>query len=264
MSLAGEERRIGIMTLLNEKGKVIASELSQLFEVSTETIRRDLDELEKDNKLKKVYGGAVKFKVEVEPAHYEREIIRAEAKRKIGFLAAGLIEDNDVIVIDEGSTALQIIHFLDNKHNLTILTSSIPALMLLIEHQKRGIFDGKIIFIGGEVNAKHLRVSGPIAEKIMEDFFVNKSFVSVDGISLEHGVTSYDYDRSFFTRKLINCSETSIVVADHSKIAKRTVAKITDLADIHIVVSDQAPPEEWAAGLDNLNLRWIHDSKEVN
>ncbi|MCD9022932.1 DeoR/GlpR family DNA-binding transcription regulator [Cohnella silvisoli] len=258
MSLAGEERKSSIMNLLNEKGKVIANELAQLFDVTTETIRRDLDELEKDNKLKKVYGGAVKFKVEVEPAHYEREFIHAEAKRKIGFLAAGLIEDNDVIVVDEGSTALQIIHFLDNKHNLTILTSSIPALMLLIEHQKRGSFDGKIIFIGGEVNAKHLRVSGPIAEKIMEDFYVNKSFVSVDGVSLENGVTSYDYDRAVFTRKLIRSSETAIVVADHSKIVKRTVAKIADLQDIHIIVSDQAPPTEWIAKLNNMDLRWIN------
>jgi len=262
VSLAGEERKMSIMTLLNEKGKVIASELSQLFEVSTETIRRDLDELEKENKLKKVYGGAVKFKVEVEPAHYEREFIHAEAKRKIGFLAAALIEDNDVIVVDEGSTALQIIHFLDNKHNLTILTSSIPALMLLIEHHKRGTFDGKIIFIGGEVNAKHLRVSGPIAEKIMEDFYVNKSFVSVDGVSIENGITSYDYERAVFTKKLIRCSETAIVVADFSKIAKRTVAKIVDLHDIHIIVSDQAPPTEWKSSLKKMDLRWINPQIE--
>ncbi|BBI31940.1 DeoR family transcriptional regulator [Cohnella abietis] len=258
MSLAGEERKLSIMNLLNEKGKVIANELSQLFEVSTETIRRDLDDLEKENKLKKVYGGAVKFKVEVEPAHYERESIHAEAKRKIGFLAAGLIEDNDVIVVDEGSTALQIIHFLENKQNLTILTSSIPTLMLLIEYNKRGTFDGKIIFIGGEVNAKHLRVSGPIAEKIMEDFYVNKSFVSVDGVSLENGITSYDYDRAAFTRKLIRSSETTIVVADHSKIVKRTVAKIADLKDIHIIVSDQEPPEGWSDTLKSLDLRWIN------
>ncbi|QJD81928.1 DeoR/GlpR family DNA-binding transcription regulator [Cohnella herbarum] len=258
MSLAGEERKTSIMDLLNERGKVIASELSQLFEVSTETIRRDLDELEKENKLKKVYGGAVKFRVEVELGHNEREFVHAEAKRKIGFLAAELIEDNDVIVVDEGSTALQIIHFLVNKRNLTILTSSIPALMLLIEHQKRNKYDGKIIFIGGEVNAKHLRVSGPIAEKIMDDFYVNKSFVSVDGISLKNGVSSYDYERSVFTKKLIRCAETAIVVADSSKVDKRTVAKIVDMEDIHIIISDQAPPTEWKPALMKMDLRWIH------
>lgn len=257
MSLAGEERKKSIMAILNEKGKVSASELSLLFEVTTETIRRDLDELEKENKLKKVYGGAVKFKVEVEPPHYEREFIHAEAKRKIGALAAELIEDNDVIVIDEGSTALQIIHCLESKSNLTILTSSIPALMLLIEHHKRGTFDGKIIFIGGEVNAKHLRVSGAIAEKIMEDFYVNKSFISVDGVSLENGITSYDYDRAVFTKKLMQCSETTIVLADSSKVIKRTVAKIADLKDVHIIVSDQSPPKEWSAALKKKNVRWI-------
>jgi DeoR/GlpR family transcriptional regulator of sugar metabolism len=165
-------------------------------------------------------------------------------------------------VVDEGSTALQILHFLDNKHHLTILTNSIPALMLLIEHQKRGTFDGKLIFIGGEVSAKHLRVSGPISEKIMEDFYVNKSFVSVDGVSLENGISSYDYEKAVFTRKIIRCSETAIVVADFSKIDKRTVAKIADLREIHMIVSEQAPPEEWKAALQKMELRWIHPEIE--
>ncbi|BBH22255.1 DeoR family transcriptional regulator [Paenibacillus baekrokdamisoli] len=262
MSLAGEERKRSIMTLLNEKGKVNVSELSQIFDVSTETIRRDLDELEKDNKLKKVYGGAVKFKVEVEPPHYEREFIHAEAKRVIGALAAELIEDNDVIIIDEGSTALQIIQFLESKRNLTILTSSIPSLISLIDHQKRGLYDGKIIFIGGEVNARHLRVSGPIAEKIMEDFYVNKSFLSVDGISLENGLTSYDLDRALFTRKLIRSSETAILLADSSKIAKRTVAKIMDLPDIHMIVSEEGPPSGWIPSLKEMQIRWISPVSE--
>lgn len=258
MSLAGEDRKISIMTLLNEKGKVIARELALLFEVTTETIRRDLDELEKENKLKKIYGGAVKFKVEIEPPLYERELINAEAKSKIGFQAAELIDDNDVIIVDEGSTALQIIHFLEGKHNVTILTNSIPALMLLIEHKKRGSFDGKIILIGGEVNVKHLRVSGPIAEKIIEDFYVNKAFISVDGVSLEHGITSYDYEQAVLTRELIRCSETVIVVADESKIAKRTLAKIVDLHDVHIIVSDQAPPNGWIPKLKDSDVRWVH------
>ncbi|OKP83049.1 DeoR/GlpR family DNA-binding transcription regulator [Paenibacillus sp. P32E] len=263
MSLASEERKETIMTLLNERGKVIANELSLLFEVSTETIRRDLDELEKENKLKKVYGGAVKFKVEVEPPLLEREAIHVEAKRKIGILAAGLIEDNDVIVVDEGSTALQIIHCLEGKQHLTILTNSVPALMLLIEFQKRGTFNGKLIFIGGEVSAKHLRVSGPIAEKVLEGFYVNKSFVSVDGVSLENGITSYDYEKAVFTRQMIRNSEMAIVVADSSKIDKRTVAKIADLDEIHMIVTDQAPSPKWKAPLQKIAVQWIYPQGEI-
>ncbi|QHT62260.1 DeoR/GlpR transcriptional regulator [Paenibacillus lycopersici] len=257
MSLAGEERKRSIMTLLGERGNVNVVELSQLFEVSTETIRRDLDELEKDNRLKKVYGGAVKLTRESEPAYYEREVIRAEEKRRIGALAANLIEDNDVLIIDEGSTAMQILHHLEGKCDLTVLVCSIPTLTLLVDYQKRGTFDGRIIFIGGEINAKHLRVSGPIAEKIMEDFYVNKSFISVDGLSLEHGITGYDYDRALFSRKLIRCSESVIVVADGSKIGKRTVAKIGELSDVHMIVSDIGIPKGWEAGIEALGVKWL-------
>jgi len=257
MSLAGEERKKSILKQLAYKGKVHVNELAQKFEVTTETIRRDLDDLEKDSKLKKVYGGAVKFKTEVEPAYYEREVSHAEEKRLIGTLAAKLIEDNDVLVIDEGSTVMQIIHHLEGKRNLTILVCSIPALTLMIECQKRGTLDGKIIFIGGEVNAKHLRVSGPIAEKMMEDFYVNKAFVSTDGLSLEYGISGYDYERALFTRKLIRCSETAIVLADSSKIAKRTVAKIADLSDIHYVISNSGPPAGWDTPLQEIGVTWI-------
>lgn len=258
MSLAGEERKRSIIAMLGEHGKVNVSELSRHFEVSTETIRRDLDELEKDNKLKKVYGGAVKHKVDIELAYSEREIIHAEEKRIIGVLAANLIDDNDVIVIDEGSTAMQILHCLEGKRNLTIFVCSIPTLTLLIDYYNRGSYDGKIIFIGGEVNPKHLRVSGPIAEKIMEDFYVNKSFISVDGVSLTNGLTSYDYDRALFTRKLIRSAETVIALADESKIGKRTVAKIAELAGVRYVVSNIAPPSDWQQGLQDLGISWIH------
>lgn len=257
LSLASEARKETIMNLLNEKGRVIAGELSALFEVSTETIRRDLDELERESKLKKVYGGAVKFKPEPEPALFEREAVNVEAKRKIGALSAALVEDNDVIIVDEGSTALQIIHCLEGKRNVTILTNFIPALMAIIEFQKRGTFDGKLVFIGGEVSAQHLRVAGPIAEKVLEDFYVNKAFVSVDGVSLKYGITSYDYEKSAFTRQMVRHSEVAIVVADFSKIDKRTVAKITDLAEIQQIVSDREPPAEWKPALDKMGITWV-------
>ncbi|ACS98897.1 DeoR/GlpR family DNA-binding transcription regulator [Paenibacillus sp. JDR-2] len=257
MSLAGEERRNRILEMLGIKGKVNVNELARQFEVTTETIRRDLDDLEKSGKLKKVYGGAVKLKTEIEPAYSEREIIYAEEKQAIGMLAAGLVEDNDVLVIDEGSTAMQIIPHLTDKRNLTILVCSIPTLTLLLEYQRNGLIDGRTIFIGGEVNPKHLRVSGPIAEKMMEDFYVNKAFVSVDGVSLENGLTGFDYERALFTRKLMLCSQTKVVVADSSKIGKRTVARIADLSDVDYVVSNSEPPTGWNGILQDKGVTWL-------
>jgi DeoR/GlpR family transcriptional regulator of sugar metabolism len=257
MSLAGEERKNKILDLLSEKGKVKAGELSLRFDVTTETIRRDLDELEQENKLKKVYGGAIKVKAEIELPYYERQFMHSEAKSQIGLLAAGLIEDQDVIAIDEGSTTLQILHHLANKQNLTIMTCSISAMLLLVEYQKKGTFHGKIILIGGEVNSQHLRITGPIAENMMDNYFVNKAFISVDGISPNYGITSYDTDRAMFSRKLIKCSQQAIVVADSAKLSLRNVARIAGLNEIETIVCNEQPPEDWNDLLIAYGVTWL-------
>jgi DeoR/GlpR family transcriptional regulator of sugar metabolism len=263
VSLIGEERKRKILELLNEKGKVKVRELAELFNVSTESVRRYLDELNSENKLKKVYGGAVKTNGAVEPPHLERININAEAKQKIGKLAADFVEDNDVIVIDEGSTPLTMIEYLWDKKNITIMTSSIPALTILIDYKKKQLFTGRVIFIGGEVNAEHLRVSGFIAEKIMEDFYVNKAFISVDGITIDHGITSFDPDKALLVRKFIQHAEQTIVLADHSKIGNRSYVKIGNLEDVDMVICDQQAPSEWEMGIRAKGIEWISSPNEL-
>ncbi|WNS42889.1 DeoR/GlpR family DNA-binding transcription regulator [Paenibacillus sp. MMS20-IR301] len=257
MSLAGEERKLSIMNLLNEYGKVTAADLARMFEVTSETIRRDLDELEKDNKLKKVYGGAIKPKTEAEPTLVERSCINQEAKEKIGYLAFTLIDDHDVIFLDEGTTPLQMIPYIGQRTGVTVLTSSISAMMALIELQKREQFDGKIIMLGGVVSAKHLRVSGAFTEAGMSDLFVNKAFVTVDALSVEHGFTSYDYEKAVLTRKWIQQCDLSVVLADSSKWNKRSLAKICGFDNVDVVISELEPPEEWKDRLEQSGTRWM-------
>ncbi|UOQ43309.1 DeoR/GlpR family DNA-binding transcription regulator [Halobacillus salinarum] len=262
MSLVAEERKKEILDLMDKNGKVKVSDLAAQLDVSTETIRRHLDDLENENKLKKVYGGAIPVPHKTEPPHYERAAIRSEEKNYIGKIAAACVQDYDVIVIDEGSTPLQMIPYLKHKLSLTIMTCSIPALYSLIESTKRHELDAKIIFIGGEVSTEHLRISGPIAEKMMEDFFVNKAFIATDGVDLNHGVTSYDPNKALFTRKLIEQSQETYILADHSKIGCRTYVKMADLEDVFAVVSDLPAPEEWIASLNHMSTKWLSNEKK--
>ncbi|KGP73808.1 DeoR/GlpR family DNA-binding transcription regulator [Pontibacillus yanchengensis] len=262
MSLVAEERKREIIHLLEQQGKVKVSELAERLNVSTETIRRHLDDLEHESKLKKVYGGAIKLQVQTEPPHYERSSIRMEEKQTIGKLAAQQVRDHDVIVIDEGSTPLQMIPFLTDKTNLTIMTCSVPALNTLIDYTKKQLIDARVIFIGGEVSAEHLRVSGPIAEKMMEDFFVNKAFIATDGVALDHGATSYDPNKALFTRKLIEHAEEAFILADHSKIGIRTYAKMANLDQISAVISDIDSPGEWQHTLTRFQTEWISPKAE--
>lgn len=258
MSLFGEERKQIILQLVNSNGKVRTNELVEKLQVSSESIRRYLEELEAEKRLKRVYGGAVKLNLErSEPSHMSREVIRADEKKRIGRAAAELVQDNDTIVIDEGTTPLQMIGYLSQKKDLTILTSSITALNLLNEHQNGGLLFAEVYFLGGKVNAKHHRVGGSFAEKMMKDFFVDKAFLSVDGLLLNKGITCYDPERAALARRFIENANESIVLADSSKIGTCTLCKVAEMKEIDIVISDTAAPDEWNAELQAHNVTWL-------
>lgn len=258
MSLAGEERKEYIVSLLESNGKVRTVDLIKRFNVSSETIRRYLEELEKENKLKRVYGGAVKIDLDHdEPSHLNREVLHSEEKKKIGKMAAGLVQDNDIVIIDEGTTPLQMIPHLIFKNNLTIITSSIPALSRLISYDNKGLFSGEIIIVGGTVQSKHLRVAGSICEHMMDNIYADKAFIAVDGVLTSKGITGNNVDKSLLSKKYIDNSRQSIVLADHSKIGTYHFYKISDLKDIDTVISNVSAPGEWSQYLKEYGVGWM-------
>lgn len=258
MSLVGEERKEVIIHLLNYAGKVRTNELVEKLQVSSETIRRYLEELESEKKLKRVYGGAVKINYDrEEPSHLTREVSHAEEKKQIGRAAAKLVQDNDAIVIDDGTTTLHMLSYLINKKNLKILTISVPALNVLMDYLNRELFTGEVYFIGGKVQSKHFRTVGTLAEKMMQNFFVDKAFISIDGILAHKGITSYDADKAMLGRRFIEHSQEIIVLTDHSKIGISTFYKVADLKEIDSVISDVPAPKEWRHELDQRGVNWI-------
>ncbi|GGI45557.1 DeoR family transcriptional regulator [Paenibacillus marchantiophytorum] len=258
MSLIGESRKEYILNQINSEGKVITHELVDVFQVSSETVRRYLEDLEETNQLKRVYGGAVKIsRSREEPSHLNREVLHVDEKRKIGQAAALLVEDNEVIFIDDGSTTLQMIEHLLHKQDLTILTNSIPALFSLIDYKNRDLYSGEIFFIGGKVSSLQSRVVGSLAEKLVEHFYADKAFISIDGIMIDKGITSFDEERGQLVRKMMEHAKMSVVVADHSKIGMVQFYKMSDLKEIDVIVSGVPAPEEWKAELDRVSVEWI-------
>ncbi|MGE5704167.1 MAG: DeoR/GlpR family DNA-binding transcription regulator [Clostridia bacterium] len=258
MSLVGEERKEYILEQLHTAGKVRTNDLVEKLQVSSETIRRYLEELEYENKCKRVYGGAVKINLDrEEPSLFTREILYAEEKKRIGRVAASLVQNGDIIVIDDGTTSLQMIHFLGNKKNLTIITNSVTALTLLVDSVNKGLLDCEIYFIGGKVQPKHFRITGSVAQDMLENFYVDKAFVSIDGIVLNKGITSFDAERALMVRKFIDHAKQSIVLTDHSKLGSSNLYKIADLKEIDIVISDVPAPKDWVAQLDAKDIEWL-------
>lgn len=257
MSLAFEDRKRTILKKLVVERKIYVPDLAETLNVSSETIRRDLDRLEKEGKLRKVYGGAVLADVDIsEPTFEQKSSINQGEKRAIAKAAASLIEDGDIIMIGNGTTPLEIIRYLHDKKNITLITHSAPVLKLAIE-----TFKGKLIFIGGEVDSKQQSTHGPLAEIALKQIKANKAFISAGGISVEGGITDYDLNEAFMSRLLLERSEELIVLADHSKFGNTTFAQICELKRATAVVSDWTCPLEWKEALEKQNIHLMLGKK---
>ncbi|AZV42656.1 DeoR/GlpR family DNA-binding transcription regulator [Peribacillus asahii] len=253
MSLLAEERKKQIIEMIESQGQVKVNDLAKDFEVSTETIRRYLEDLESENKLKKVYGGAIKVDSEEEPSMFEREILRIDEKKQIGQKAASLIQKGDVIFIDEGSTTLQMASSLTDLLDVTIITNSFPLVTMLMKYESKGLFTGDIIFLGGHVNSKHFRASGSLAEKMAKDFYVNKAFIAIDGVHPETGITSFDLEKCLLSKIFIHNASETFVLADHTKLNVKATYKIESLKEIDHLITNVPMPTDW--NIQDMN--WI-------
>lgn len=258
MSLASIERKKKILDSLEKNGKVKVKDLAVLLKVSTETIRKYLDDLESEKKLKKVYGGAIPLTFfNQEPTISERAVINQDGKEKIGELAVSLIQDDDVIAIDEGTTPLYLAKSLKNKNNITIVTPSINSLTVLMELIQQNVFTGKIILIGGQVDVYHQRVVGEHALEMLNNIYVDKNFIAADGLSITDGLTNYDLTKGMVTKKLIEHANQTILLIDHTKLDKRTHYKMATLHNIDIVICDKPYPKGWEDTLLEAEVQWL-------
>ncbi|UKS25269.1 DeoR/GlpR family DNA-binding transcription regulator [Paenibacillus sp. HWE-109] len=250
MSLTYEDRRMTILNQLEMEGKVQVHHLSEMLAVSTETVRRDLDRLEKEGKLRKVYGGAVKMRLElVEPPFLKRAQMMKAEKAAIGKLAASLIQDGETIMMDNGTTTIEIMPYLKDRTNITLITHSVPILNLAME-----TFRGRIIFVGGEINMEFQAAAGSLTDQMLDQFKVNKAFISVGGISLTDGITDFHLAEAIVSRKMIQRAEESILVTDHTKFGMSTFARVSKLEEISMVITDSGCSKEWIDAIETLGI----------
>lgn len=233
--------------------------LSDHLEVSPETIRRDLFALENEGKLKRVYGGAIKPTFHNGEAPYTlRQTLHPEEKRAIGQRAAELIQDGSTIVIDVGTTTLELAQAIQGKKGLTVLTNSLPVASALLESINRSAFTGKVIILGGEANPEQRSISGTLCEQMMSQFHVDQAFLSVGGISLANGITDFDFNEAAVSRVFAASAQEVIVLADHSKLGITTFARIIPLGQADIIISSQESPDEWAQEIKRGGVQWIN------
>lgn len=241
------ERRKYILDELDQYNRVMVNDLAKVLNVTTETIRRDLDLLHKEGKLTKIHGGALKKKDHTTELFFnKRQNENIGEKRRIAMEASKLIEDNDIIAIEIGTTTMQILEYIYDKKNVTILTNSIPAVNKIIELKEQyHSFDCKLIVVGGMLNTNSLALSGEMTLNLLEQFNVNKLFASCDGISLEKELTcTYIEDAQIFNQLKKNAKQV-VMMVDESKFNLVKFYKSGSFDDIDFLYTNAKLDEEW-------------------
>ena len=233
-----KERQNLILKEVNIHNKVFLSDLSEKFEVSEDTIRRDLQELANDNKVVKVRGGALSRSYHVY-SYQESEIYSYEEKTVIAHKAIGLMRDGMIILVGGGSTNLEIARILPPELNVTFITISLSTAMQLIEHPQ-----SEVIFIGGLLSRTAKISAGGNTIKQLLDIRPDLCFLGTNGIDPVNGITDSDWDVVAVKKAMIQSASKVVINTIAEKFNKVQKIKVAGLSEIDVLITEKHPDSE--------------------
>jgi DeoR family transcriptional regulator, fructose operon transcriptional repressor len=243
--MTGEQRRQQLSDLLAHRGFADLSVLAETLRVSESTVRRDLSQLEEQGFVRRTHGGAV-FVSErsAVPAYATREATAVEQKQAIGRVIADLIDDNETILLDGGTTTYQVASQLLNRP-LQVVTNSLPIANLLSTANNI-----ELIFIGGYIYPRTGVALGPQAQQMLESLNVSKVIFSAAGLT-EDALYNVNLMITEMQQQMIRCADEVIVAADSSKFGKRSLSQIGGWEPIDLLVTDVGLSEQWRRILES-------------
>lgn len=233
------ERKIKIIEYVRKHNVASVAQLSQAFGVHEATIRRDLSEIEKEGRLRRTHGGVVLVEgVSSEPSFTVRASERVEEKIRIAERAAEMIEDGDYIILDSGTTTLQIAKALVNKSNLTIVTNDIN-----IAAELRDCKDIKVIVTGGILYPESYMLNGLFTDYALKTLHVSKAFVAIPAFHPKRGLTHFDDQLVSSKRSMIEAAVETIVVTDHTKLGGVSLHMVAPINQIDTLITGKEASE---------------------
>lgn len=235
------QRQEKIYDMVKEKGNVTVEELMNIFNVSIETIRRDLILLESQKCVKRVHGGAISV---IAAKRYNKLSKRIdenrEKKRELSITAAELVQNGDIISIDSGSTCIEFIEVIKERFTeLTILTNSLDVL------ERLGSIEGfKIHLTGGIYMPEENCLYGENAVKTIKSYCIPKAFIFPFGLTPDKGISDYNIELSCVQKAYIDAAEEKIIMADSSKIGSDAFIRLCDITPDFIIVTDSGVSTE--------------------
>ena len=248
-----EERHEMIMEELIKHGSVLVTDLVRLLDVSAVTVRKDLTELEKSDKLYRSHGKAVLVNPYINNRSVnEKEKLATDEKHAIGREAARLITRNDSICIASGTTVHALARNIVPIHKLTVVSASLPVSNILSAHENIDIYQ-----LGGLMRHSSLSVVGEYAARFMVECSFSKLYLGVDGIDIDYGITTTEIREAALNKMMIAAAQKTIVLADSSKFGRRGFAKIADIDAVDVIITDAGISQKTIKKIEDLGIELI-------
>ena len=227
------QRQAAILEHLQQQGKCSVEALAQHFATTGTTIRKDLVTLENEGSVIRTYGGVVLNKDEADPPIDHKTLINTDKKARIAAAAVAFIHDGDSIILDAGSTVLQMVPMLSRFNNITVMTNSLHIVNALSELDN----EQTILMPGGTFRKKSASFHGQLAENAFSQFSFDRLFMGTDGIDLDAGVTTFN---EVFTVSKAMCSAARevILLADSSKFGRKSPNVVCALEQVNTLITD--------------------------
>ncbi|MCP4396472.1 MAG: DeoR/GlpR transcriptional regulator [bacterium] len=225
---------------IRQHKSVSLDDLCRHFDVSKNTIRRDVTELEARNIIEKVYGGVILNHEEIPIPLQQRQMSMRNEKLAIAARAAEFVRDDDIIILDAGSSTIHIVEHLKQKQHVTIITNSILAVNAALPYDNL-----HVIVTGGDLLRSTNSLVGQEVVEMLRKFNANTVFLAATSLSIEKGLTNSLTIETGVKKTMMQVSEQVILLMDHTKFDTVSLVKFAELKEADIIITDQTPPQKY-------------------
>jgi DeoR family fructose operon transcriptional repressor len=241
-----EERHREIVERARGEGRVDVSGLASRFEVSPETVRRDLSVLEGQGVLRRTHGGAVPVeRVRFEPGVDERLVVMAEEKRRIARAALRFLPQRGAVLLDAGTTTGALAGVMPVDRELMVVTNCLPIATLLAARPLLNV-----VIAGGRIRAETLAAVDDLAAGFLDGFVPDVAFVGANGVTVESGLTTPDLGEAAAKRAMVRSARRVVLLADHTKVGQEHFVRFAGIGEVDAIVTDSGIEEEAARELE--------------
>lgn len=249
--MLNEERRRHILEILNRDGRVLVVDLAKQFRTSQVTIRKDLDLLQAHGRIQRSHGGALPVRDSAleDPTLREKEKLHSKEKLQIAAVAARMVHEGQVVILDSGTTTTAIARALRKFEKLTIITNAVNIAAELSGSTL------EVILTGGTLRQNSFSLVGPIAEEALRRLNGDILFLGVDGFDVHHGLTTPNLLEAKVNRAMMDVARVVVAVCDSSKFGRRSLSSIAPPSGVHYLITDRGVPKADLAAIKKSGIQ---------